>query len=426
MGEMSGLGGNSRSSTGGLGVRRAVFLSASGTLFYALSQWVFVLALGRFASPFVVGNYALMVAVTAPLFLFLGLNLRVAQATDVSGDFSLADYGNLQALVNSACVVSSLIVLPVAGLPKSAWIAGSFYCLAKAVEATSTNYYGFFQRKNRMDLVARSMAVRAVLGPPFFVGLYLVGGLAGACVGILLAWTVAQFFDRRSVRELAESSGDGPIHDFDSWSRVPALFERVWALGASGGVNSASVNAPRVQVSATYGQAGLGVFTASAFIAQMVQTVAGALGAAVVPRLAHDAKMHEWRAFWRLLSLSTAATGIISGLALGLSWLFGDWFISAVMGPEYVQEGLLEALVFAISIAALYRCPGRALQALTRYRTYLVIDVVVLIVTVAAASLLVPKVGMQGAAWAVTLASIVGLSCATVVLWRIALREGMQ
>ena len=54
-----------------------------GTLeLYAFCQWGMLVVLAKLCSTLMVGQCALALAITAPVFVFVGLNLRTVQVTD--------------------------------------------------------------------------------------------------------------------------------------------------------------------------------------------------------------------------------------------------------------------------------------------------------------------------------------------------------
>lgn len=397
------------------GVRWNIAASIAGTLAYAFSQWVLFVLLARMTSLTVVGDFSLMVALSAPLYLLIGLNLRVAQATDAREEFRSHDFINLQVLANAACLLIGLLLIPLSGLERAAWPAFAVYLLAKVVEAMSTYLYGLFQLHGRMDLVASSLMLRSLLGPVLFgTALSIHRSLLAACAGLAVAWATVQVLDRRRARALVGRR----LTSWRDWSRVATLLGRAWPLGASGGVNSLTTNAPRYVVRGFFGAAGLGSFTGASFLAQMIQTIVGALGAAVIPDLARQVASHDLPAFRRLMRRTVVLTVGIVLSALAVGGLLGPWVLTVSMGEQYADRELLLSLLAGTGVVALYRCPARGLQAALRYRTCLVADGVVMVLTVLTSLVFIPSIGLAGAGLAIGCGGLGGLVLATVALRR--------
>src|ERR1043165_9211480 len=72
---------------------RANFLwSLTGTIIYAGCQWGMLVALAKLGDAEMVGQFALALAVTAPVLMFTNLQLRSVQATDARKDYAFGDY----------------------------------------------------------------------------------------------------------------------------------------------------------------------------------------------------------------------------------------------------------------------------------------------------------------------------------------------
>jgi len=56
----------------------------AGNIVYSACQWAIVVALAKLGSPEQVGEYALGMAISAPIVLFASLQLRALLASDVS------------------------------------------------------------------------------------------------------------------------------------------------------------------------------------------------------------------------------------------------------------------------------------------------------------------------------------------------------
>lgn len=62
-----------------------------GNVVYAISQWGIIVVLSKFGNVMMVGQYAIGLAVTAPIILFANLKLRDVQATDASSKFRFGE-----------------------------------------------------------------------------------------------------------------------------------------------------------------------------------------------------------------------------------------------------------------------------------------------------------------------------------------------
>jgi O-antigen/teichoic acid export membrane protein len=85
----------------------------AGHAVYAACQWATLAVIARLDSAEAVGEYALGTAITAPLFLFAGLHLRAAQATEAARRFRFQDYLGVR-LAGMALAIAATAVIAVA------------------------------------------------------------------------------------------------------------------------------------------------------------------------------------------------------------------------------------------------------------------------------------------------------------------------
>src|SRR5947208_1101307 len=73
----------------------------AGNSVYAATQWGIVMALAKLSSVTAVGQLALGMAVTAPIFLFSNLNLRLVLATDGGHQYAFGAYLRVRLLTTA-------------------------------------------------------------------------------------------------------------------------------------------------------------------------------------------------------------------------------------------------------------------------------------------------------------------------------------
>src|ERR1039457_1440482 len=137
--------------------------TSAGTLVYAACNWAMLSAIAKLGTPEMVGQFALGLAVTAPVLLLAQMNLRAVLATDARGEHGFRDY---RALRMHATVAGLLVILGIAAAGYGGKVAALIAAvgLAQAVEGISDIYYGLMQRHERMDRITISLGLRGPLG----------------------------------------------------------------------------------------------------------------------------------------------------------------------------------------------------------------------------------------------------------------------
>jgi len=82
----------------------SVFWTLSGYAVYMACQWAMLVVVARLGSPEKLGEFALGLAISAPVVLFTNLGLRRIQVTDPSERFLFCQYFGLRLLMNGVAL----------------------------------------------------------------------------------------------------------------------------------------------------------------------------------------------------------------------------------------------------------------------------------------------------------------------------------
>jgi len=409
----------------------------AGNLVYSASQWGMLTVIAKAGSPAMVGQFALAFAITAPVFMFANLNLAAVQSTDATGEYRFADYYTLRLLTTAAALVLLIGVAVVGDYPTDTRLVILIVTVAKAAEATSDIFLGLFQRHERMDVFGTSLLIK---GPSSLlavaIAMYLSHRVVWSTVGLLVVWvSVLLLFDRpRAARILAASErrlshgSSGVVADDGSRVRVaPATLRQLTRLALPMGfvafANSLIPSTPRYFVERHLGLAALGVFAAMAYVYIAGQTVASALANSARPRLAAYFARGDRAAFTRLTVRLVCLGAAIGATAIVGALVAGRWILTLLYAPEYAEH----ATVFTIlMVAAAFSYVGYFLwnsaTATRRFDSQVPLFATAVAVTLAACALLVPTLGLAGAALAVLASALVQSVGSLLILVR-ALRQ---
>ena len=183
-----------------------------GNVTNAGSWFAMIILLTKLGAPEHVGQFALGLLITAPIFMFATLRLRDIQATDTKKEYQFGDYLALR------LVATALAFLVVVGIVFASGYQGETALVilatgaSKAIEGVSDIFYGLFMRQERMDRIGKSMMIK---GPLSLIGLgivfYLTGSVFWGVVGLATARAVVMLtYDlRNAVSSLNTSSRPG-------------------------------------------------------------------------------------------------------------------------------------------------------------------------------------------------------------------------
>lgn len=378
-----------------------------GNSIYALSQWAMLALLAKLGTPESVGQFALGLAVTAPIVIFASLSLRAVQATDARQTFEFGDYLALRLVTMLLAVALTIIVSFVGYQGEIAWIIVGVG-LAKSVEALSDVYYGLLQQHEQMDRIAKSLIIK---GPLSLIGLAtgfvltdsVIGGVAGLFIArliLLLAYDMRSptWLARRREPEAGALEAD-VAHPRWQWRTLTRLAYLSLPLGVTTMLISLNTNLPRYFLERYWGAYELGIFAAMVYLFVAGGTIVNALGQSASPRLAKYYAGGEIQQFRRLL---VRLVGI--GLLLGVGALIvvlagGRQILTILYQAEYA--GFVEVLVwltvaYTLTYAASFL--GIGMTAARYFRVQPLIFGLITLFGLIFSYLLIPEYGMIGAA----------------------------
>jgi len=397
-----------------------------GNIVYAACQWGMTVALAKSGSPEMVGQFALGLAITAPIILFAGLALRAVQATDARRIYQFGDYLGLRlATTFFAIVVIAGIAWRRNYNEETRWTI-LLIGLAKAFEAVSDIFYGLFQQRERMDLIAKSMMIKGPLSlVALTVTVLLIHRVWAGAAALAVVWLVVLvLYDIPNGVQILGVNWRAEIGPNWHLLTLLQLTRLAFPLGLTLMFISLNTNIPRYFIEHHWGQRELGFFAAVAYLMVAGNTVVNALGQSASPRLARYYVLGDKKQFSYLL---LRLTGI--GLALGVAGILvslavGQEILTLLYRPEYAQFN--HVLVWVMAAAALSYVAsflGYAMTAAHYFAIQPVIFGVVALTNALFCIILVPAYGLPGAAWAMGIANgvqvLLSLTCVFIALHRL-------
>ncbi len=381
-----------------------------GNVLYAFAQWVVLVLIARQLSTRDVGEFALGLAISAPIILFASLELRGVQATDARDLFRFRDYLDVRFVSMGMALASVAVVALVAGYRGSTVKVILAIGLAKAIEALSDVCYGRLQKHERMDLIARSLIMKGSLTVAAVAAALRAGyGVLGVALGLCVAWGLVLVFHDSVVSKAWAELGGRRSDRGTRWRLVRLALP----LGGVGTLLSLQANIPRYFIERYAGTDELGIYAALASLAVAGGMTITALGQSLSPRLARVFAGGGTRAFRASLTRHASLCAGIGLLGLAVAILIGPRLLQVLFGPAFAARSdvfiwLMAGAVFLYP-ASLF---GFGLTAARRFTPQLPLVAFTVAVTVLACALLVPRFGLTGAAWAVGIAALVQLVAA--------------
>ena len=366
-----------------------------------------VVVLARYTNPQTVGTLALALAITAPVIILFNMQLRAVIATDVTGHYDFQQYFQTRVLTTISAValmLPGLLLFHTSGSTASVTI---LIALSKAAESLSDIIHGYWQLIEHMELVGKSLTIRAFLTLGTFTLAIattrsLIWGSAAflsGSIGVFLAYDLPQvrrvlLSHGHPVRSMATLFGLGAVGQ----RTALALVRLALPLGIAAMLISLNSAIPRYFVNLYSGKRDLGIFSALSYFIVVGNLLTNAVGQSVLPRLARAYKLGTRTQFNHLLTGLLACSMLVAIGSMTVALLFGRRLL-LIYGREYADAYPVFLLIMAAaSIAYSLSILNFSLNAIGAYRVQIPIFVAVTLVLLFTCRITVPAHGIAGAA----------------------------
>lgn len=416
---------------------RANFLwNAAGNGIFSLSQWGILVVFAKLGSTTLVGQVVYGLALTTPLFVIAGLQLRSIQATDAGSRYTLGQYLGLRALTTIAAVIVAVLVAALT------WSADSrvalivlLWVLSKTVDAGSDAVYGFCQQTERMDYVGLSLILRGLFAVASVAVLFRVSHSALlALAGLVVGWSaVFILFDIPVTRILlrerqrlscsSDRAADTLRLVFNRRQLAPLLLEAA-PLGVVAFLLAIQIQVPRYVVTGLLHVNELGLFSAAAYLTFVGTTLVNALGAPACVRLAQYHLNGSRSAFCRLMMKLLLVATALGAAGILVSVCAGGRVLAFLYTKEYSRvAGVLTMLCAAGALSYVASFLGYGMTALHRYKIQVPIFVGVVLITLLSCYWLTGLYGIMGTAAGMLIGNLGQVLMSAAVVWRTIQRD---
>jgi O-antigen/teichoic acid export membrane protein len=398
-----------------VGLRADFSWTFAGNAVYAASQWAILSLIAKLGGSYMLGQYALALAVTTPAVMLTHLNLRAVLATDMERRHPFGDYLAVR-LQTSAVGVTAIAVLAFVS-SRSAALATTIVAMGVSLsaETVSDSFYGALQRRGEMKPIAGSMMARAVVSlAALGTTLWLTGDLVWAVAALALgrvAVLLAYDRPRGSAGECLARSGRRAQR---------TILRTALPLGVVLMLVALNTNLPRYVIEHQLGTRELGAFAAVAAFVAIGSTVVQALGQAATPRLARYFSERDLPRFRQMVLrlagwvLALGAAGVLAAA------LFGKVVLRVVYRPEYAAYSeLLVAVMGAAMLGYLAITLGYVITSARAFAAQMPLFCGVVASCGIASWVFVPRFGLFGAPLALALAACLQIGGELLILaWR--------
>lgn len=403
----------------GLSLKRNFSWTFFGNIVFQFSLWGIVMILTKFGTAEMVGQYSLAIAVSTPIILLTGVNLRGFLVTDAKKEFDYEDYFGTRISTTFISILITLGVLIYAKYDSITFWVVFIVTLSKVVESFSDIIYGVQQQHEKMDYVAKSLIIRGLLSLlVVFFTLTITSNIVFTFIILTLLWLLLfLFYDLKMVRKFVEFK---PRFNYKTIKKIIALS---FPLGIVATLISYNVNIPRYFIKYYSGTNAIGHFASISYIMTAGSMFVTSVGQAVLPRLAKLYSNKNKKGFISL-TLKMTLLGLLLGvIAILLVILIGDSLLVLLYNPEYRKlDNVFQLLTIGASIGFINSFLGIALTGARYFKTQATLAAVNTVVSTVSSFYFIREYSLVGAAYVVILMSIVQFA-GTLVIFYFALKK---
>jgi len=392
----------------------------AGNAVYYASQWLSIVIIAKLATPDVVGEYVLGVAVCAPVILLMNLQLRALFASDLHGDYPFAQYLRFRIWSLAVALALVAVVCAISHLSFKTSVTTLVIAAGLALEVLAELYYGVMQKNDCMKRIAMSLMMK---GPAAAVALgvtmHLTHSVASAAAALAAARGLVWFFYDRRVdpRWLQARAHPNSERANPRTKPLTTLVRTSITLGLILMAGSLNSNMPRYFIQGMLDNHELGIFSALASLLGVGNMLMAAIGQSSFLRIAR-AHVNRDGAGLALLVLQMVGVAVLAGCcAILVAVVGGPVVLSMLFRPEYGKySSLFIWLMTAGCVGYVTTALGSALTAIRCFGAQLPLLVIAAAATALSCQALIPAHGLIGAAQACLIGNCVHMAGAGALL----------
>jgi O-antigen/teichoic acid export membrane protein len=289
--------------------------------------------------------------------------------------------------VGAAAIALVFLCVMLLAFPEHALLTGAFFAVG-GLYSIHEPARALLAGSERFDLIAKvglstKLAEAICTAPAMWAGLGVVPWIIGRSVS-QLGFLLSSY--RLALRELTDSTGD-------DGERMAPLLREGWPFWFSSVLYSLSARLDSLLVSAWLGLKETGHLGIASRIVGGGLGLVGSFASVAFPDLARDER--------RLVTAAQVRGSLLLAFGVGLAILLGAPLLSRIVMGRTDEEvvSLVRALSPVLVIAALVRLLETWLQAKNKERTLTLVAILSFAVSATSLALLVPRWGLDGAAW---------------------------
>lgn len=389
-----------------LTIKQSILWNSWGSLIYLGVQWLQTVLVARLLGYEDAGIFSLAMSVTNIFYALSIYGMRNFQVSDIEEKYTADNYVVSRVVTGAGAFVLCVgfTILNKYNFQQTICIIA--YMLFKLSETIFDVFSGFYQKRWRMDILGKSMTMRAIIMLCIFPGVMVVTqNLLSAIVSMAIGvFCVILFYDIKKTRELEtfELNVEG--------DKVLRLLVECFPLAIYLVLTTSIGSIPRYFLEIYQGSEKLGIYASVATPTLIVQMAATYIFNPMVTVFAECLNRKDKKQFVKTLFQCLIITATVSVVALAGGKIFGRIGLFILYGEGIVEyEYLLIPLIICTITTAFVWLFCGILTVTRNFKALLVGNGCALLFSIVLSMVLIPRWEMQGATYALLLGNVVGI-----------------
>lgn len=331
-------------------MKKCVLWNSFGNLLYLACQWVVTVMVTRISGYQDAGILSVAMSVSATLQTIALFGVRNFQVSDIEFKYSDTTYFNFRTVTSIASVAVCVLFCIVADYSSEQFVAVLFYMLFRIAESVSDVMHGIAQKRGRLDVAGKSLAIKALLLTVSFFSAYLLSGSLNVGLGFMAISSALStiFYDYVTVRKICE------FGLYENIKKALPLLREVFPLCIYMFLFAALTSAPKLILEMLKGEEVLGVYSSIFAPATLIQAATAYIYNPFATAFAEHLQTKNYKGFSKLLTKISLIMLVISTVISLLAYLLGEFMLVIIFGESIRAHAYLLLPIIIVTVMLSY------------------------------------------------------------------------
>lgn len=391
-----------------------IFNLLFSNILFGFTQFLIIISLNKFGGLEEVGQYTLALGIVAPIAVLLNMGLRIHYNTNKDND-GYKNYEIIRFVSSGLLIIFAIIICLLLNYELSTSLIILLVASLKSIESILELNYGFLQKKELHNLIAKSKNIRSIslilwILLCFFV---LNGNLIVLLTGLILFnITFYLVFDLKYLYKLKDNYKV-------SISIMKKIVFTSLPLAIATTIDTLNINIQRVFLNYYVGIEEVGIYASITTMMVTGQLIMASVMTYFLPKLNQLIIAKNFKKFKNLLIILVIIASIIGLFIIAIVMLYGQWLLSIIFTEQYIPYKNLAVLIMFVGM--FWYVAGAlnlAVVALNEYRKQMIAIILSFLAMLLTTVITINDLELYGAAFGLIIGMIIRIIAFTMIIVR--------